>query len=188
MEFPNPDQHPNVIFMLADDQSWYDYSFMRRPNVEQAAINMQTRSNTSIPQFAKTPAIDRLADEGLAFIHGYTAPVCRPTLMSIITGTHLHQHWIVGNDLVSVRGQGQAARIDDTPSRIASSPSIRSPEPSPTNSATPASKPENGGRATSHTADSPKEIPVTARQSQPDHLNGREALPVMSVPGRATGD
>lgn len=106
---------PNVIFMLADDQSWYDYSFMRRANVEQAAINMQTRSNTSIPQFAKTPAIDRLADEGLAFIHGYTAPVCRPTLMSIITGTHLHQHWIVGNDLVSARGQGQAARIDDTP-------------------------------------------------------------------------
>ncbi len=105
---------PNVIFILADDQSWYDYSFMRRPNVEQAAINMQTRSNTSIPQFAKTPAIDRLADEGLAFIHGYTAPVCRPTLMSIITGTHLHQHWIVGNDLVSARGQGQAARIDDT--------------------------------------------------------------------------
>lgn len=106
---------PNVIFMLADDQSWYDYSFMRRANVEQAAINMQTRSNTSIPQAAKTPAIDRLADEGLAFIHGYTAPVCRPTLMSIITGTHLHQHWIVGNDLVSARGQGQAARIDDTP-------------------------------------------------------------------------
>lgn len=105
---------PNVIFMLADDQSWYDYSFMRRANVEQAAINMKTRSNTDIPQFAKTPAIDRLADEGLAFIHGYTAPVCRPTLMSIITGTHLHQHWIVGNDLVSVRGQGQAARIDDT--------------------------------------------------------------------------
>lgn len=106
---------PNVIFMLADDQSWYDYSFMRRANVEQAAINMKTRSNTYIPQAAKTPAIDRLADEGLAFIHGYTAPVCRPTLMSIITGTHLHQHWIVGNDLVSARGQGQAARIDDTP-------------------------------------------------------------------------
>ena len=105
---------PNVIFMLADDQSWYDYSFMRRAKVEQAAINMQTRSNTSIPKSAKTPAIDRLADEGLAFIHGYTAPVCRPTLMSIITGTYLHQHRIVGNDLVSARGQGQAARIDDT--------------------------------------------------------------------------
>ncbi len=113
--FQTPFSRPNVIFMLADDQSWYDYSFMRRANVEQSAINMKTRSNTDIPQFAKTPAIDRLADEGLAFIHGYTAPVCRPTLMSIITGAHLHQHWIVGNDLVSARGQGQAARIDDTP-------------------------------------------------------------------------
>jgi uncharacterized sulfatase len=104
---------PNVIFILADDQSWYDYSFMRRPNVEQAAINMKTRSNTDIPQVAKTPAIDRLADEGLAFIHGYTAPVCRPTLMSIITGTYLHQHWIVGNDLVNFRGAGNT-RLDDT--------------------------------------------------------------------------
>jgi uncharacterized sulfatase len=101
---------PNVIFMLGDDQGWYDYSFMRRPDVDQAAVDM----NSTIRQVAKTPAIDRLANEGLTFTHGYTAPVCRPTLMSIITGTHLHQHGIVGNDLVSARGLGQAGRIDDS--------------------------------------------------------------------------
>lgn len=101
---------PNVIFMLGDDQGWYDYGFMRRPGVDKAAIDM----NPAIRQVAKTPALDRLADQGLAFTHGYTAPVCRPTLMSVITGTHLHQHWVVGNDLVSARGQGQAARLDDT--------------------------------------------------------------------------
>ena len=112
--FQTQSSRPNVIFMLADDQSWYDYSFMRRPSVEQTAINMQTRSNTNIPKVAKTPAIDRLADEGLAFIHGYTAPVCRPTLMSIITGTHLHQHWIVGNDLVNFRGTGNTRLNDST--------------------------------------------------------------------------
>lgn len=101
---------PNVIFILADDQGWYDYGFMRRPGVDKAAIDM----NPSIPQVAKTPAIDRLADEGLAFTHGYTAPVCRPTLMSIITGTYLHQHHVIGNDLVNFRGTGNT-RIDDTP-------------------------------------------------------------------------
>jgi uncharacterized sulfatase len=105
---------PNVIFMLADDQGWYDYGFMRRPGVDGNAIALNSAlqlPNTTIP---KTPAIDRLADEGLAFTHGYTAPVCRPTLMSILTGTHLHQHQIVGNDLVTQRGLGQAGRIDDT--------------------------------------------------------------------------
>lgn len=100
---------PNVIFMLADDQGWYDYSFMRRPGVDKAAIDM----NPAIPQVAKTPAIDRLADEGLTFTRGYTAPVCRPTLASIITGTHLHQHLIVGNDLVNFRGPGNT-RLDDS--------------------------------------------------------------------------
>ena len=39
---------------------------MRRRSVEQAAINM----NPSIHQVAQTPAIDRLADEGLTFTHG----------------------------------------------------------------------------------------------------------------------
>ena len=56
--------------------------------------------NPSIYQVAQTPAIDRLADEGLAFTHGYTTPLCRPSLASIITGAYPHQHWITGNDLV----------------------------------------------------------------------------------------
>ncbi len=100
---------PNVIFILSDDQGWYDYGFMQRPGVEKAAIDL----NPSIPQVAKTPAIDRLADEGLAFIHGYSAPVCRPALVSIITGTYLQQHWVTGNDLVNFRGAGNT-RMDDS--------------------------------------------------------------------------
>lgn len=67
--------------------------------------------NPSIPlNIVKTPAIDRLADEGLAFIHGYGAPVCRPALASIITGTYLQQHWVTGNDLVN----GSGSRIADS--------------------------------------------------------------------------
>ena len=97
---------PNVIFILSDDQAWFDYSFMRRANVEKAAMDL----DPGIPQVAKTPAIDRLADEGLTFVHGYCNPVCRPSLASIITGTHVHQHWISGNDLVNSSG----TRINDT--------------------------------------------------------------------------
>jgi arylsulfatase A-like enzyme len=87
---------PNVIFILGDDQAWYDYSFMRRPGIEQTAIDM----NTAIYQVAQTPAIDRLADEGLTFTHGYATPICRPSLASIITGAFPHQTRVTGNDLV----------------------------------------------------------------------------------------
>jgi arylsulfatase A-like enzyme len=97
---------PNVIFILGDDQAWHDYGFMQRPGVDKAAVDLKP----SIPQVAKTLALDRLADEGLAFIHGYGAPVCRPALASIITGTYLQQHWITGNDLVN----GSGTRIDDS--------------------------------------------------------------------------
>jgi uncharacterized sulfatase len=101
---------PNVIFILGDDQGWYDYGFMQRPGVDRAAVAL----NPSIPlNVVKTPAIDRLADEGLAFIHGYGAPVCRPALASIITGTYLQQHWVTGNDLVNFRGPGNT-RINDS--------------------------------------------------------------------------
>jgi uncharacterized sulfatase len=87
---------PNVIFILGDDQAWYDYSFMQRREVEKTAINM----NRSISQVAHTPAIDRLADEGLTFTRGYATPICRPSLASIITGAFPHQTLITGNDLV----------------------------------------------------------------------------------------
>ncbi|MCU0795052.1 MAG: sulfatase-like hydrolase/transferase [Akkermansiaceae bacterium] len=107
--FQTRETNPNIIFMLGDDQGWYDYGFMQRPGVDKPAIDMLP----SARQIVKTPALDRLADEGLAYTHGYTAPVCRPTLMSIITGTYLHQHWIVGNDIVNFRGAGNT-RLDDT--------------------------------------------------------------------------
>ena len=86
---------PNVIFILSDDQSWYDYSFMRRADVEKAALD----ANPAIQQVAKTPSIDRLVEEGLTFTHGYTTPLCRPSLAAMLTGTYPHQNWITGNDL-----------------------------------------------------------------------------------------
>lgn len=98
----SPSSRPNVIFVLSDDQAWWDYSFMYRESIEGAAID----SDSSIYQVARTPAIDRLADEGLTFLNGYTVPLCRPSLQAIITGTFPHQNRVSGNDFVG--------KVDDT--------------------------------------------------------------------------
>jgi arylsulfatase A-like enzyme len=71
---------PNIIYILSDDQAWNDYGFMGHPHIE-------------------TPNIDRLALEGMTFTRGYvTAPLCSPSLASIITGLYPQQHRITGND------------------------------------------------------------------------------------------
>lgn len=75
-------ERPNVVFLLSDDQGWTDYGFMGHPHIE-------------------TPNLDRLAAEGLLYERGYvTAPLCRPSLASIVTGLYPHQIGIRGNDPV----------------------------------------------------------------------------------------
>lgn len=74
------EKKPNILFLLSDDQAWSDYGFMGHPHIE-------------------TPAIDKLAASGLTFQRGYTpVPLCRPSLASILTGLHPHQHGVTGND------------------------------------------------------------------------------------------
>ncbi|MGJ8722973.1 MAG: sulfatase family protein [Roseibacillus sp.] len=74
------EKKPNILFLLSDDQAWSDYSFMGHPHIE-------------------TPAIDKLAANGLTFQRGYTpVPLCRPSLASILTGLHPHEHGVTGND------------------------------------------------------------------------------------------
>ena len=78
----NEPEHPNIILIISDDQSWTDYSFLGHEHIE-------------------TPRIDQLAGEGLTFTRGYTvAPLCRPALASMATGLYPHQHKVVGNDPV----------------------------------------------------------------------------------------
>lgn len=73
-------QQPNVVFLLSDDQSWTDYGFMGHPHI-------------------KTPNLDQLAKAGVVYERGYvTAPLCRPSLASIVTGLYPHQTQIRGND------------------------------------------------------------------------------------------
>lgn len=71
---------PNVVIILSDDHAWNDYGFMGSPHVN-------------------TPALDKLAEEGVTFKRGYVpTSLCRPSLATIATGLYAHQHGITGND------------------------------------------------------------------------------------------
>lgn len=78
-----PAGRPNIVLILSDDQAWGDYGFMGHSEVQ-------------------TPHLDRLADSGLRFDHGYVAaPICRPSLASMATGQYSFVHGVTGNDIVS---------------------------------------------------------------------------------------
>ncbi|WP_296635428.1 sulfatase-like hydrolase/transferase [Polaribacter sp.] len=79
---------PNIVFILSDDQSWTDYSFIGDENIE-------------------TPRIDQFAKESLTFTRGYVpTPLCSPSLASIITGLYPKDHGVLGNDKVYDRVKG----------------------------------------------------------------------------------
>ncbi len=71
---------PNIVLILSDDQGWGDYGFMGHPQI-------------------RTPNLDRLARESVVFPRGHVpTPLCRPSLMSIMTGLNASQHGVTGND------------------------------------------------------------------------------------------
>ena len=71
---------PNVVIILSDDQAWSDYGFLGHEHII-------------------TPHIDRLASQSAVFTRGYTPmSLCRPSLMTIITGLYPRQHLVTGND------------------------------------------------------------------------------------------
>lgn len=68
------DHKPNVVFIVCDDQAWFDFGFMGSREVD-------------------TPNLDRLADEGVVFRHGYVpTSLCFPSLATMITGRFPHEH------------------------------------------------------------------------------------------------
>ncbi len=82
---------PNVVLILSDDQAWTDYGFMGHPTIE-------------------TPNLDKLARQSLLFKRGYVAaPLCRPSLASMVTGLYPHQHGVTGND---AEGGPMRAQLD----------------------------------------------------------------------------
>ena len=71
---------PNIVMIVGDDMAWTDYGFMGHKIVQ-------------------TPNLDRLARDGTVFTRGYVPfSLCRPSLLSMLTGLYPHQHKISGND------------------------------------------------------------------------------------------
>lgn len=82
---------PNVVIILSDDQSWTDYGFMGHEQI-------------------KTPHLDKLAAQSVVFERGYgAAPLCRPSLASMVTGRYPFDHGLTGND---VDGNRNRAALD----------------------------------------------------------------------------
>jgi len=67
---------PNIILILTDDQGWTDTS-----------VQMMAGRADSKSDFYQTPALERLAKDGMVFSSAYSpAPVCTPTRVSIQFG------------------------------------------------------------------------------------------------------
>ena len=74
---------PNIVLIISDDQSFSDYGFMGHPEIE-------------------TPNLDKLARESSVFKRGYVpTALCRPALMTLVTGLYSHQNKTTGNDPAS---------------------------------------------------------------------------------------
>ncbi|MFP6883621.1 MAG: sulfatase [Roseibacillus sp.] len=85
---------PNIIVILVDDMGWMDLSCQGS-------------------DYYKTPAIDRLATEGIRFSNGYAAcAVCSPTRAALQTGRYPHRVGVTD----WIRSRFQRGRIG-TPSK-----------------------------------------------------------------------
>ena len=74
------DAKPNIVLIISDDQAWTDYGFMGHADIA-------------------TPHLDRLARESVLFRRGYVpTALCRPSLMTLVTGHYAHHHGVTGND------------------------------------------------------------------------------------------
>ncbi len=71
---------PNIVLIISDDQAWNDYGFMGHEVVQ-------------------TPHLDDLARESVVFKRGYVpTALCRPSLVTLVTGHYAHAHGVTGND------------------------------------------------------------------------------------------
>lgn len=84
---------PNVILIFIDDMGWGDFSCFGNED-------------------AKTPNIDRLAAEGIAFEHFYVnSPICSPSRVAISTGQY-PQRWKITSYLAHRNANAQRGVAD----------------------------------------------------------------------------
>ncbi|NQZ58584.1 MAG: sulfatase [Lentisphaeraceae bacterium] len=71
---------PNIVLILSDDQAWNDYGIMGHEHI-------------------KTPNLDKLAGESVLFKRAYVpTALCRPSLMTLVTGHYVSTHGVTGNN------------------------------------------------------------------------------------------
>jgi arylsulfatase A-like enzyme len=96
---------PNIILILTDDQGWSQRSGLMDPE--------NPKSGAS---YLHTPAMDRIAEEGMRFTGGYSpAPLCTPTRRSILcgtsaarSGTEFASKWVPADHMTLPRALKQA--------------------------------------------------------------------------------
>ena len=70
---------PNIVFIITDDQRYDALGFLNKA--------------------AKTPAMDRLAANGVHFKNAFvTSSLCSPSRATVLTGLYAHNHGIVDNN------------------------------------------------------------------------------------------
>lgn len=67
---------PNIVYIISDDQTWSDFGFMGNQRVH-------------------TPNLDALAAQSARYPNGYVpSSVCRPSLVTLLSGLYPHQHGV----------------------------------------------------------------------------------------------
>lgn len=70
---------PNILLVVVDDLRWDDFGAAGHP-------------------FAKTPNLDRVANEGAMFVNSFAVtPLCSPSRANILTGQYTRRHGILDN-------------------------------------------------------------------------------------------
>lgn len=84
---PAAQPRPNIILIQADDLGYGDLSAYGQSQFQ-------------------TPALDRLAAEGIRFTHYYSgSTVCAPSRAALMTGLHTGHTWVRGNGEIPLRDQ-----------------------------------------------------------------------------------
>ncbi len=73
-------ERPNIVFFFVDDMGWQDTS---------EPFHTET---TRLNEEYETPAMERLADQGLKFTQAYANAVCTPSRVSLMTGQNAARH------------------------------------------------------------------------------------------------
>ena len=116
---PTPDR-PNFLLILADDQGWTGTS-----------VQMDNRATDSRSDFYQTPALERLASQGMRFSDAYApSPNCSPSRSSLLTGmspARLQMTDIVGRNAGPLYEGNRLIpplHINDLPSELSTIPEL----------------------------------------------------------------